>query len=215
MSLTSLRSDLASSPHLRPNQFTPRNFNLLQGDLMSQARMWAVDEVGAAIAHEISEPLTALLLYLQEMKERSEVADHTEVTPNSIREMIEKALHQTQRVCEIMTRTGYTFDAPNDTEGAIARGREAIAAWARSAALGPVDNHSGPGMPRSQQRQLTPREREVLGLIAGGVSNKEGAYRLGISKRTFEVHRAHIMAKRNAKNAAELVRMAMNVSIDG
>jgi DNA-binding CsgD family transcriptional regulator len=49
----------------------------------------------------------------------------------------------------------------------------------------------------------------VLALITGGVSNKEGGHRLGISKRTFESHRAHLMGKLGAKNAADLVRMTL------
>ena len=59
---------------------------------------------------------------------------------------------------------------------------------------------------------LTPREREVLALIIGGSSNKEGGRRLEISTRTFEAHRAHLMAKLGAKNAADLIRLAMNAS---
>jgi DNA-binding CsgD family transcriptional regulator len=50
----------------------------------------------------------------------------------------------------------------------------------------------------------------VLALITGGASNKEGGHRLGISKRTFEAHRAHLMGKLGAKNAADLVRMALS-----
>jgi DNA-binding CsgD family transcriptional regulator len=57
---------------------------------------------------------------------------------------------------------------------------------------------------------LTPREHEVLALITGGASNKEGGHRLGISKRTFEAHRAHLMGKLGAKNAADLVRRALS-----
>jgi DNA-binding NarL/FixJ family response regulator len=54
---------------------------------------------------------------------------------------------------------------------------------------------------------LTPRELEVLGQIAGGGSNKDAARNLGISTRTVEVHRAHIMDKLGARNAAELIRI--------
>jgi two-component system, LuxR family, response regulator FixJ len=58
--------------------------------------------------------------------------------------------------------------------------------------------------------RLTPREREVLSEIAGGASNKEIGRRLGISPRTVEVHRARIMEKLRARNAADLVRIALS-----
>jgi two-component system response regulator FixJ len=60
------------------------------------------------------------------------------------------------------------------------------------------------------QDLLTPREREVLTHIAAGASNKEVGRSLGISMRTVEVHRAHIMEKLSAKNAADLVRIVLS-----
>jgi len=63
---------------------------------------------------------------------------------------------------------------------------------------------------RSGLEQLTQREREVLAEITGGASNKEAGRRLGISPRTIEVHRARIMDKLGAKNAADLVRITLN-----
>jgi two-component system response regulator FixJ len=54
---------------------------------------------------------------------------------------------------------------------------------------------------------LTPREREVLTQIAAGASSKEAGRQLGISFRTIEIHRARIMEKLGAKNAADLVRI--------
>jgi DNA-binding CsgD family transcriptional regulator len=57
---------------------------------------------------------------------------------------------------------------------------------------------------------LTQREREVLAEITSGASNKEAGRRLGISPRTIEVHRARIMVKLGAKNAADLVRITLN-----
>lgn len=57
--------------------------------------------------------------------------------------------------------------------------------------------------------KLTARERDVLRQITGGASNKEAGRSLGISPRTIEVHRARIMQKLNAKNAADLVRIVI------
>ncbi|MBO0345410.1 response regulator transcription factor [Roseibium limicola] len=56
---------------------------------------------------------------------------------------------------------------------------------------------------------LTRREREVLKEITGGASNKEAGRTLGISPRTIEVHRARIMEKLGARNAADLVRIVL------
>jgi DNA-binding CsgD family transcriptional regulator len=58
--------------------------------------------------------------------------------------------------------------------------------------------------------ELTPREQEIALLIADGATNKEAGRRLGISPRTVEIHRAHIMAKLGARNAADLVRIVLS-----
>jgi len=55
--------------------------------------------------------------------------------------------------------------------------------------------------------RLTEREREILALIAAGHQNVEVAVQLGISPRTVEVHKAHIMEKLDCRSLAELIRM--------
>jgi two-component system response regulator FixJ len=55
---------------------------------------------------------------------------------------------------------------------------------------------------------LTPRQREIMNLLAQGQSNRKLAEQLGLSTRTVEVHRADIMRKLAAGSLAELVRMA-------
>lgn len=55
---------------------------------------------------------------------------------------------------------------------------------------------------------LTGREREVLDLLVAGLSSKEIAGRLGISPRTVDVHRTHIMDKAKVHSIADLVRLA-------
>ena len=56
---------------------------------------------------------------------------------------------------------------------------------------------------------LTPREREVMSLVAVGKRNKAMARELGISQRTVEVHRARVMEKMNAHSVSELVQMVL------
>jgi DNA-binding CsgD family transcriptional regulator len=203
------KSRFNTLPAPSPLNYAAQRLTQLQADLVSTARMWAVDEVGAAMAHQLNEPLTALLLYLHEIKEKSELSEGTEAAPESMREMVDRALRETERVCDIMERMGHAPEAPVDAETAVARGREAIDSWAQNGHANGNGHISSPS-PRSGFHTLTPREREVLALITAGASNKEGGYRLGISTRTFEVHRAHIMGKLGAKNAADLVRMALS-----
>lgn len=70
--------------------------------------------------------------------------------------------------------------------------------------------HGALSQPFPGRDLLTPREREVLAQVAGGCSNKEAGRELGISPRTVEVHRARIMEKLGAKNAADLVRIVLS-----
>lgn len=58
---------------------------------------------------------------------------------------------------------------------------------------------------------LTTREVEVLELIFDNLSNKGVAIRLGISPRTVEVHRQHIMTKLDATNVVDLVKIVMSI----
>lgn len=57
--------------------------------------------------------------------------------------------------------------------------------------------------------RLTPREREVMALLAEGLANKQVAARLKISPRTVENHRARVMEKLGVHSLAEIVRLAI------
>ena len=61
---------------------------------------------------------------------------------------------------------------------------------------------------RQRFERLTPREREVMALVARGLLNKQVAAELGITEKTIKVHRAQVMQKMSAVSLAELVRMA-------
>jgi two-component system, NarL family, response regulator NreC len=62
-------------------------------------------------------------------------------------------------------------------------------------------------------KNLSPREGEVLALIADGFTTKEIAEKLFISNRTVETHRVNMLKKLNVKNSAELVRKAAELKI--
>ena len=55
---------------------------------------------------------------------------------------------------------------------------------------------------------LTPREREIMALVASGLMNKQVAGKIGVSEVTVKVHRGRIMQKMGARSLADLVRMA-------
>jgi FixJ family two-component response regulator len=64
----------------------------------------------------------------------------------------------------------------------------------------------------TRYESLTPREREVLPMLASGLLNKQVAYELGITEYTVQLHRGHIMRKMEADSFAALVRMADKLS---
>lgn len=62
-------------------------------------------------------------------------------------------------------------------------------------------------------RELTPRQRETLQLIAEGHSTKEIAFRLGVSVKTVETHRLQLKERLGIYNVAGLVRYALRIGL--
>lgn len=60
---------------------------------------------------------------------------------------------------------------------------------------------------RTHYASLTAREKEVLGLVATGLLNKQIAAKIGLSEVTVKMHRGHLMRKIHARSVAELVKM--------
>ena len=171
----------------------------------SVERARAINEVGAAIAHALNGPLTALLFYVGDLAQNGDQLPAANGNGPSLRQVAANALQEAERVCFLMERITDAFEAPLKKETAMANGREVIR-W-----LSRVGEESDRGLEASPvvQERLTPRERDVLRLVIEGCSNKEGAMRLQISYRTFESHRAHLMRKVGAKNAVELMKLAL------
>jgi FixJ family two-component response regulator len=89
----------------------------------------------------------------------------------------------------------------------VARLNDAIEAYARRQAENTASRVTSLHFPGREP--LTRREREVLEQFSSGASNKEAGRHLGISPRTIEDHRANIMKKLGARNAADLIRIVM------
>ena len=98
------------------------------------------------------------------------------------------------------------IEKPFDDTAILASIAEAIGKHADRASPKPVDAELA-----ARLESLTAREREVLDLLVSGDPNKVIAYRLQISPRTVEIHRARVMEKMRAKSLPELVRMAMQL----
>ena len=61
---------------------------------------------------------------------------------------------------------------------------------------------------------LTPREQEVLALVAAGLMNKQIAAEIGIAEITVKIHRGHVMKKMGTRSLADLVRIAEMLGIN-
>jgi DNA-binding CsgD family transcriptional regulator len=170
---------------------------------LSAVRARAMEEAGAEIARQLNGPLTALLLYMGEIKQHSQQLSQVAGNRLYLQQVVENALQQTERVCGMIKQIA---DVREESASASRRpaGRECRTGHARDLRASGVMFATETG-----QKPLTKREREVLNLISEGYSNKQGALRMRISPRTFESHRAEAMRKLGARNTADLVRLAL------
>jgi DNA-binding CsgD family transcriptional regulator len=181
-----------------------------EADRPSPERTRAANEVGSAIAHQLNGPLTALRLYIGEIRQNSDRFRETAEAPDGMQQMVEAAFQETERLCAMMRLIADTFEEPLYPETAAALGRDVVSWWSRTGGM-EGSGHANGGGPAGAASfaLLTPREREVLGHVSQGCSNKQGAIRMQIGPRTFESHRARVMRKFGAKNGADLVRMVL------
>jgi two-component system sensor kinase FixL len=85
---------------LRPRHETEQRLNELQADLLRMARISAMDEMGAALAHELNQPLTALMLYLQAIERATSKA--AAGLPPVIGDIVQKAVGEAERAGSII-----------------------------------------------------------------------------------------------------------------
>jgi DNA-binding CsgD family transcriptional regulator len=164
-----------------------------------QAPSRASGEASGSISGLLNGPLTALLIYMEELKQHSHLLCETKQDRDHLQKVVENALQQTERVCALVKQIEglQSGDIPPARQGRDERAKER---QATALVHFPADGGRKP---------LTRREREVLNLISEGCSNKQGALRMHISPRTFESHRAEAMRKLGARNTADLVRAVL------
>ena len=177
------------------------NLDLVQ---LSVARARATEEAEAAIVRQLNGPLTALLLYMTEIKQHSYQFSEAPGNRVYLQQVVDNAVQQLERVCSVVKQMSDKHQV-SASESDRKQGRDGQGGRAKEGACSPGVMFAS----ESGNKPLTKREREVLSLISEGCSNKQGALRMNISPRTFESHRAEAMRKLGARNTADLVRKAL------
>lgn len=131
-----------------------------------------------------------------------------------------RALRESGRACPVIVMTGHA-DVPLAVEAMKAGvvdfiekpfDDEALVGAIRLALARPAADAS-PDSARTEALRaladLSPRENEVLAGVIAGKANKIIAFELGISPRTVEIYRAHLMSKTGARNLSDLMRLAL------
>ena len=111
--------------------------------------------------------------------------------------------HGTVDMCRRAFKAGATefLEKPVNDEALLEALQNAVRQHVRSRQRNEADRAA-----RERYAQLSEREREVLGLIVEGLTNKEIGRALGLSPRTVETHRANLFAKLQAPSLAQLIR---------
>ena len=111
--------------------------------------------------------------------------------------------HGTVEMCRRAFKAGAAefLEKPVNDEALLEALQNAVRQHVRSR-----QHHQADREARERYAQLSEREREVLGLIVEGLTNKEIGRALGLSPRTVETHRANLFAKLQAPSLAQLIR---------
>jgi FixJ family two-component response regulator len=120
--------------------------------------------------------------------------------------------HGTVEMCRRAFKAGAAefLEKPVDDEALIEALQNAVRQHVRSR-----ERHAADREARERYGQLSEREREVLGLIVSGLTNKEIGRALGVSPRTVETHRANLFDKLGAESLAQLIRRYASLAEQG
>ncbi|WP_296495399.1 response regulator [Rhodoferax sp.] len=120
--------------------------------------------------------------------------------------------HGTVELCRRAFKSGATefLEKPVDDEVLLEALQNAVRQHVRSR-----ERHQADRQAREHYAQLSEREREVLGLIVEGLTNKEIGRALGLSPRTVETHRANLFAKLQVESLAHLIRHYAALAAEG
>lgn len=111
--------------------------------------------------------------------------------------------HGTVEMCRRAFKSGAAefLEKPVDDQQLIDALQKAVAGHVRTRERGGAESDA-----RERYAKLSEREREVLGMIVAGLTNKEIGRALVLSPRTVETHRANIFAKLDTESLAQLIR---------
>ncbi len=117
--------------------------------------------------------------------------------------------------------SGYVVKRAADSEllsaiRAVHRGRTVLdPTLAVMVVQGSLGKKPAAGQPGGSTNLLSPREREVLDLVAQGYTNQQMADRLGLSVKTVETYRSRLVEKLGLRSRADLVRYALDSGLFG
>jgi two-component system sensor kinase FixL len=89
---------------LRQRFENEERLNQLQANMVHMARVSTMDEMGAALAHELNQPLTALMLYLQAVERACERPETGHPIPENVLAVLRKAVREAERAGNIIQR---------------------------------------------------------------------------------------------------------------
>ena len=134
----------------------------------------------------------------------------------SIHVIIYTMLDDAQTVCDALKAGASGFVLKSDTEGDLFAAIDSVAQGNFFFSRGIPDDRYWPRPPRASPGiapGLTPRQQEIVQLVAEGLHNKQVARLLGLTVKTVESHRAAAMRKLELRSTADLVRYALRHNI--